>query len=88
MKVLKIGAIWCTECISMKPMWEEIEKEIPQLKTEYLDADENDELLKKYDIKEIPSFIFLDKEDKEILRLKGILNKEELVKTIKENLDK
>ncbi|MCF7819906.1 MAG: thioredoxin family protein [Candidatus Pacebacteria bacterium] len=88
MKVLKIGAIWCAECLTMKPMWEEIAKEVPELQSEYFDADENEELLKKYDVKEIPVFIFLDKEGEEMFRLKGLQNKEELIKAVKENLNK
>lgn len=88
MKVLKIGAVWCKECLVMKPMWAEIEKEISELQTEYFDADENKELLEKYSVEDIPSFLFLDKNNEELFRLKGIQNKEELIKTIKENLDK
>ena len=72
----------------MKPMFSEIETEIPELKTEYYEADENPEILEKYEIKNIPEFIFLDKDDKEFLRLQGMQNKDELIKIIKENLDK
>jgi len=72
----------------MKPMFSEIETEIPELKTEYYEADENPEILKEYEVKNIPEFIFLDKNDKEFLRLQGIQNKDELIKIIKENLDK
>ena len=88
MKILKFGAIWCKECLVMKPMFSEIETEIPELKTEYYEADENPEILKEYEVKNIPEFIFLDKNDKEFLRLQGIQNKDELIKIIKENLDK
>jgi len=88
MKILKFGAIWCKECLVMKPMFSEIETEIPELKTEYYEADENPEILEKYEIKNIPEFIFLDKDDKEFLRLQGMQNKDELIKIIKENLDK
>lgn len=88
MKILKFGAIWCKECLVMKPIWQEVEEEIPELKTEYYDADERPDLLKQYNIKDIPVFIFLDKNDKEILRLQGMQNKEELVKIVNENLDK
>lgn len=69
-------------------MWQEIESEIPELKTEYYDADENPEKLKEYNIQDIPVFIFLDKDDKEFLRLEGIQNKEELVKIVKENISR
>ena len=88
MKLLKIGAVWCKECTVMEPMWAEIEKEIPELKAEYYEADEHLDLQKKYDVKEIPTFIFLDKDDQEILRLEGLQNKEELVKIVRENIDK
>ncbi|PIR13625.1 hypothetical protein COV49_01580 [Candidatus Falkowbacteria bacterium CG11_big_fil_rev_8_21_14_0_20_39_10] len=88
MKILKFGAVWCMECLVMRPTWEEIEKELPELKTEYYDADEHPEALKKYNIKDVPVFIFLDKDDNEILRLEGAQNKEELIKLVKENLDR
>ena len=88
MKVLKFGAVWCAECLVMRPMWQEIEKDIPELKTEYFDADNNSEKLKEYGVTDIPVFIFLDKEGKEFLRLKGIQNKTDLIKIVKDNIDK
>ena len=88
MKVLKFGAIWCAECLTMRPMWEEIEQEIPELKTEYYDADDHQELLDRYEIKKIPTFIFFDDNDEEILRLQGLQNKNELIEIIQEHLDK
>ena len=72
----------------MKPMWAEIEEEIPELASEYYEADDNPEILKKYSVSDVPAFIFLDKEGTEILRLQGLQSKEELVKIVKENLDK
>ena len=88
MKILKIGAVWCKECLVMKPIWQEIEAEMPELKTEYFESDENQELLEKHGVKDIPTFLFLDKDEKEIARLSGLQNKEELIKIIKENIEK
>jgi thioredoxin 1 len=88
MKILKFGATWCKECTVMKPMFAEIEQEIPELRTEFYEADDSKEVMEKYNIESIPTFIFLDKNDQEFLRLTGLQNKEELVKIIKENLDK
>lgn len=88
MKVLKFGAIWCTECLVMKPMWAAIEAEIPELETEYYDADEAKDIVNRYKVEDIPAFIFLDQNGKEFLRLKGIQNKDDLLKIVKDNLEK
>lgn len=88
MKVLKFGAIWCKECIVMRPMWEEIESEIPELNNEYYDLDESPEIKTKYNITKAPTFIFLDKNNGEILRLVGPQNKKDLLRLVKEHIDK
>lgn len=72
----------------MKPMWAEIEKEIPELSTEFFDFDMDHDKIEKYNIETVPSFIFLDKDGNEFLRLTGVQNKEDLVKIVKENIDK
>ncbi|OGM08944.1 hypothetical protein A2159_01160 [Candidatus Woesebacteria bacterium RBG_13_34_9] len=90
MKVLKIGAVWCNGCLVMRPRWQEIEKENPQLQTQYFDFDNDKELITKYGIEsgKLPVFIFLDRNDQEILRISGEIEKDELIKVITENKDK
>jgi len=88
MKVLKIGAVWCMQCLAMRPVWEEIEAEIAGLETEYFDIDEKPEIKERYGLKDIPIFIFLDKEGNEILRLEGLQNKEELVRIIRSYIER
>jgi len=57
--------------------WQKIEKEYAWLKTEYYDFDEDKGIVEKYKIIKPPTFIFLNKEGEEILRLHGeICNKE------------
>jgi hypothetical protein len=86
MKILKFGAVWCRECLVMRPLWEEIEKEIPELVTEYYDVDDDPGKVKEYNANYAPLFIFLDKEGREILRLRGAQSKDDLMRVIKENL--
>ena len=89
MKVLKFGAEWCSGCLIMKPCWQAIEQELPWLKTEYYDYDDSQEAVKKYQVDEkLPTFIFLDKNNQEILRLHGEVSKSELLKIIEENKNK
>ncbi|MDO8668760.1 MAG: thioredoxin family protein [Candidatus Buchananbacteria bacterium] len=88
MKILKIGADWCPECIIMRLRFTEIEKDMPDLQTEFIDIDKNPEIKKARNIEDIPTFIFLDKNGQEILRLQKLIEKEDLIKIIKENYDK
>ncbi|MBU2592781.1 thioredoxin family protein [Patescibacteria group bacterium] len=90
MKVIKIGAVWCSGCLVMRPRWQEIEKENPWLKTEYYDFDQDQKKVGKYlvESENLPVFIFLDKQGKEFLRLHGEPSKADLVKIIMENKDK
>lgn len=89
MKILKIGATWCSGCLVMKPRWAEIEKNNAWLETEYYDFDIDKEIVEKYKINDIlPVFIFLDKDDNEFLRLNGEVEKNKLVEIIDENKDK
>lgn len=71
----------------MKPVWEEIEKEI-NLNTEYFDFDiYEDELKEKYQIGDkLPIIIFLDDNDNELTRIIGEIKKDDLLKKIKEYL--
>lgn len=89
MKVLKFGAVWCSGCLVMRPLWQEIEAENPWLETEYHDFDEDKEAVEKYQINEIlPVAIFLDKEGNEIVRINGEKDKKSLVEIINQNKDK
>lgn len=89
MKVLKFGAVWCSGCLVMKPRWAEIEAENLWLKTEMHDYDQDKKAVEKYNIDEtLPTFVFLDKNDKEFLRLNGEIDKEKLIEIINTNRDK
>jgi len=89
MKILKFGAEWCSGCIVMKPRWQEIEKENPWLETKYYDFDIDKDQIKKYEINDIlPVFVFLDKNDNEIIRLDGEVDKSKLLEVINENKEK
>ena len=89
MKILKFGAIWCSGCLIMKPRWKEIEGENPSLQTEYYEFDDSKEMVEKYKIdKNLPVFIFLDKNDNEFLRLNGEVEKDKLLEIINQNKDR
>ncbi len=89
MKVLKFGAVWCPGCLVMKPRWKEIEAENSALITEYYDFDQDKEMVEKYNITNIlPTFVFLDKQGVEFLRLNGEIDKTKLIEIIHKNFDR
>ncbi len=88
MKVLKIGAKWCQGCRIMGPRWKEIESENPWLQTEFYDFDENKEFVSNLNITAMPTFIFLDQNDSELLRLSGEVEKDKLIEVINQYKDK
>lgn len=89
MKVLKFGAVWCPGCLVMKPRWKEIEEENSWLETEYHDFDNEKDVVQKYNINNtLPTFVFLDKDNNEFLRLNGEMGKDELLKILNENKDR
>ena len=84
MKVIKITASWCTSCIIMNKIWNEIEKEYP-LTVESYDLDMDEEEIEKYHVGYLLQvFIFMNN-DEEILRITGEKKKEEMINIMKGN---
>ena len=84
MKIIKIGALWCSGCLVMKPIWKKVEEERPGLVTKYYDVDNDTDSIKQYNIalERMPVFIFLDKEDKELTRVTGEVSQKTLLDLI------
>ncbi len=88
MRVIKVGADWCPECLIMKPRWAEIEQELTWLQTEFVDLDQQSAIKQKYQIDKVPVFIFLDKNGQEFARKEGLVEKKDLIDFIQQNRDK
>lgn len=71
-------------CIYIKSVLDEIGNEYAELVVEEYDADDHADAHKKFEIKDIPTLIFLDKDGDQILRLEGAKDKKELRKAIDE----
>jgi len=84
MKIIKIGSSWCSACIVMKPIWEEIKKE-KEINETYYDFDIYEDMLKeKYHIGDkLPIVIFLDNNDNELERITGEIKKDLLLDKIR-----
>lgn len=81
-QLLDFWASWCGPCQAMKPVIEEIEKELKgQAEVIQINVDENQTEASKYGVMGIPTFIVL-KDGKEVGRKTGITPKADLLKMI------
>ena len=76
-------APWCGPCQLMKPIIEELEKEIDskKIKIGKMNVDENPKTAEKYEIMSIPALLFF-KGGKVVKQLNGCQEKESLKKEI------
>jgi thiol-disulfide isomerase/thioredoxin len=70
-------ADWCSPCKRTRPIVEEINRENPNVSVQFIDADMEIDLVSKFNIRSIPTFILFENE-KEISRMSGGKTKQEL----------
>lgn len=75
-------ADWCGPCKKVRPIVEEINMDT-DIKFQFIDADDNMELCRSYEIKSIPTFILIE-DGQEIKRMTGAKTKAELQEFIHE----
>jgi thioredoxin-like negative regulator of GroEL len=73
---LYFTADWCNPCERTRPIVEELNKD-SSIKFQFIDADDNGDLCKKFEIKAIPTFILIE-DGVEINRMNGSKTKEQL----------
>ena len=85
-QLIDFFADWCGPCMVMKPVMEELEKELAgKVEFKKINVDENEEETAKYGVMSIPTYLVL-KDGKEIDRLIGAASKEVLKNKISAHL--
>ena len=81
MKIIKISALWCPACLITNKAIDKI-KEEQNIEVENLDYDFDEDEVKKYNVgTTLQVLIFMD-QDKELFRLIGEKNYEEIMKAV------
>lgn len=86
MRIIKFTALWCADCIVMRPVWQAVAEKFPQVEIIDFDFDEHQDEAKNFGVDKVPTNIFFDSRDTEITRTEGMQNKADLIKLIEENL--
>lgn len=87
-KIYDFKASWCGPCRAYSPIFEKVSKnpEFKNITFESVDVDDKEELAAKYNIRNIPTTIFVNDADEEVGRRLGYLTEAELTSLIKEKL--
>jgi thioredoxin 1 len=81
--VLYFTADWCGPCKKVRPVVEELNRDQSYAKFQVIDVDSEQELARKFEVKSIPTFIFI-RDGIEINRLTGAQTREKLLEMLKD----
>lgn len=84
MKLLKFQASWCQPCKVLTASMQGMDIPYP---VETVDAQENEDILAKYNIRSVPALVLVNDDGSEIDRLVGASNKDAVIKFLKSNED-
>ena len=82
MKIIKIGALWCSACLVTNNALDKYIKENNNIELITLDYDFDEEEVKKYEPGEVLPVLIFEEDGKEILRLKGEKTYNDIVKAV------
>lgn len=81
-EILDFYADWCHPCHVMKPVMEELEKELKgKAKITVIDVDKHSDKAEKYGVLSIPTYIVL-KNGKELDRFSGVTPKQRFISIV------
>ena len=84
MRLVVISAIWCPSCLILNKHLKKLEEVYPHLEIKKLDYDFDSSDVEKYNVKKILPVIVLEDDEKELKRLVGEVEYDDLVHFIEE----
>lgn len=82
-KVIKFGASWCAPCKTFEPVFKSIAKEYED-KAIFIEKDieESEEDAEEYQIRSVPTLLFLDEKGSVLGKIIGTVNKETVIEKL------
>jgi thioredoxin 1 len=76
--VIKMGARWCRPCQQLKPIFDDVVKDIPDIKVVEIDVEEHPDIASNYKVRGVPTVIVTDEKDNVLAMKSGMMSKEQL----------
>ena len=73
-EILYFSSTWCGPCKNFKPIMESVSNSIP---VQFIDVDQNPTLAAQYNIRSIPTLVFL-KDGQEVNKRPGVLSESQV----------
>ena len=86
MRIIKIGALWCSACLVTNNALNKILKEHDNIELINLDYDFDEDEVQKYSPGEVLPVLIFEKDGQEVTRLKGEKNYDEIMDVVGELL--
>lgn len=82
MKLIKVSALWCPACLITNKAVNKLIEENKDIELISLDYDFDEDEVKKYDVGKVLPVLIFEKDNKEVLRLIGEKNYEEIKEAV------
>ena len=76
--VIKFSAGFCKPCLQLKPIFDDVVKDIPDIKVVEIDVEENPDIASDYKVRGVPCVIVTDENDNILAMKTGMMSKEQL----------
>ena len=87
-KCIKFGAVWCAPCRVLSPIFHRVSEMEDFKDVEFYDLDiddkENAELVRNYQIRNVPTILCLDENNEVIRKVVGAVPEHQLVSTLRD----
>lgn len=83
--VIKMGASWCRPCKQLKPIFDDVIKDISDIKVVEIDVEEHPDIASNYKVRGVPCVIVTDENDNVLAMKTGMMTKEQLIQFINES---
>jgi thiol-disulfide isomerase/thioredoxin len=83
--VIKFSMQSCIPCQQLKPIFDDVVKDIPDIKVVEIDVEEHPDIASNYKVRGVPCVIVTDENDNVLAMKSGMMTKEQLIQFINES---
>lgn len=76
--VIKFSGNFCIPCQQLKPIFDDVVKDIPDIKVVEIDVEEHPDVASDYKVRGVPCVIVTDENDNVLAMKSGMMTKEQL----------